>query len=122
MKMAIYVPDRAEDEADLRFKIFRWDASMSLSAILPHLSLLGVDVIDERPYELELGNDERAFIYDFGLRVSGGSEAVATRGIPARRRVMDAFAASYTGFGEADGSRPRHGCGPGLARRRHPAP
>ena len=104
MKMAMYVPDRAEDEADLRFKIFRWDVSMSLSAILPHLSLLGVDVIDERPYELELGNDERAFIYDFGLRVPGGSEAVKTRwAMPARQQFMDAFAASYAGFSEADG-------------------
>jgi glutamate dehydrogenase len=104
MKMAIYVPDRAEDEADLRLKIFRWNTSMSLTAIMPHLSLLGVDVIDERPYELELGNDDRAFIYDFGLRVPGGSEAVATRwALPARQQFMDAFAASYAGFSEADG-------------------
>ncbi len=71
MSMAMYVPDRAVDEADLRLKIFRQDESMSLSKILPHLSLLGVDVIDERPYELELGADRRAFIYDFGLTVPG---------------------------------------------------
>jgi glutamate dehydrogenase len=103
MKMAMYVPDRTDDEADLRLKIFRWDASLSLSAILPHLSLLGVDVIDERPYELVLGNDERAFIYDFGLRVPGGSKAIATRwAMPARQQFIDAFAASYSGLSEAD--------------------
>ena len=45
--------------------------TLSLSKMLPHLTLLGVDVIDERPYELELGPDERAFIYDFGLPVPG---------------------------------------------------
>ena len=57
MSMALYAPSRAVDEADLRLKIFRRDASMALSRILPHLTLLGVDVIDERPYELALGND-----------------------------------------------------------------
>ena len=31
MSMALYVPDRDDDEADLRLKIFRRDASMSLS-------------------------------------------------------------------------------------------
>ena len=84
MSMALYVPDRAVDEADLRLKIFRRDASMSLSRILPHLTLLGVDVIDERPYELALGSDERAFIYDFGLTVPGGAEAVRAAGRPRR--------------------------------------
>ena len=62
MSMAIYVPDRADDEAELRLKIFRREASLSLSKILPHLSLLGIDVIDERPYELAIGMDRRAFI------------------------------------------------------------
>ena len=56
MSMALYVPDRDDAEADLRLKIFRRDASLSLSAILPHLTLLGVDVIDERPYEIGLGS------------------------------------------------------------------
>ena len=32
MSMALYVPDRDDDEADLRLKIFRRDASMSLSS------------------------------------------------------------------------------------------
>ena len=42
--------------------------------MLPHLTLLGVDVIDERPYELAARpGDERAFIYDFGLSVPGGA-------------------------------------------------
>jgi glutamate dehydrogenase len=104
MSMALYAPDKADDEADLRLKIFRRDATLSLSKILPHLSLLGVDVIDERPYELQLGREERAFIYDFGLRVPGGAEAVGTRWTPeARSQFMDAFSASYSGLSEPDG-------------------
>ena len=97
MSMAMYVPDRADDEAELRLKIFRREASLSLSKILPHLSLLGIDVIDERPYELAIGKDQRAFIYDFGVRVPGGADAVRTRWtLEARQRFMDAFSASYT--------------------------
>ena len=79
MAMAMYVPDRADDEADLRLKIFRWTSTMSLSKILPHLSLLGVDVIDERPYELAVGDDERPSSTTSGSTVPGGAAAVETR-------------------------------------------
>lgn len=104
MSMAMYVPDRVDDEAQLRLKIFRREASLSLSKILPHLSLLGVDVIDERPYELAMGKDQRAFIYDFGVQVPGGGDAVGSRWtIEARRRFMEAFSASYVGDSESDG-------------------
>ena len=101
--MVMYVPDRTDDEADLRLKIFRWDSPISLSQILPHLSLLGVDVIDERPYELMLGSDQRAFIYDFGITVPGGRPAVRSGWpIAARQKFMDAFSASYAGLSEPD--------------------
>ncbi|HWJ52243.1 MAG TPA: NAD-glutamate dehydrogenase domain-containing protein, partial [Propionibacteriaceae bacterium] len=104
MSMALYVPDRRDDGADLRLKIFRREASMSLSRILPHLTILGADVIDERPYELALGQSERAYVYDLGLTVPGGAEAVKSRWTPeARRQFMDAFSASYLGQSEPDG-------------------
>jgi glutamate dehydrogenase len=104
MSMALYAPDRHDDGADLRLKIFRRDAPMSLSHILPHLTLLGVDVIDERPYELALGQSQRAYIYDLGLTVPGGADAVRSRWTPeARQQFMDAFSASYRGLSEPDG-------------------
>ncbi len=104
MSMAMYVPDRPDDEADLRLKIFRREESLSLSRILPHLSLLGVDVIDERPYELAMSDRERGFIYDFGIQVRGGAAAVRSRWTTeARRRFMAAFSASYVGDSESDG-------------------
>jgi glutamate dehydrogenase len=104
MSMAMYVPDRTDDEAELRLKIFRLEASLSLSRIMPHLSLLGVDVIDERPYELTMGKDQRAFVYDFGVRVPGGADAVRARWTPeARQRFIGAFSASYIGDSESDG-------------------
>jgi glutamate dehydrogenase len=104
MDMAMYAPDREDDEADLRLKIFRWTTPISLSQILPHLTLLGVDVIDERPYELVVGNGTRAFIYDFGITIPGGREAVSSRWpMAARRQFMEAFSASYQGHSEPDG-------------------
>jgi glutamate dehydrogenase len=104
MDMAMYAPDREDDEADLRLKIFRWTTPISLSQILPHLTLLGVDVIDERPYELLIGNGTRAFIYDFGITVPGGREAVASRWpMEARKQFIEAFSASYEGLSEPDG-------------------
>ena len=103
MAMAMYRPDRADDDADLRFKIFRWSETLSLSKILPHLSLLGVDVVDERPYELTVADDKRAFVYDFGVVVPGGRAAVEKRwDTAARNQFMDAFAASYGGRSEPD--------------------
>ena len=104
MSMAMYRPDRVDDEADLRLKIFRRSEPLSLSKIMPHLSLLGVDVVDERPYELQLGSDHRAFIYDFGITVPGGGAAVESRWpSAARQRFIEAFSASYRGLGEPDG-------------------
>jgi glutamate dehydrogenase len=104
MSMAMYKPDRPDDEAHLRLKIFRREASMSLSRILPHLSLLGVDVIDERPYELAISKGQRGYIYDFGVQVPGGADVVPSRWTSeARHRFMDAFSASYVGASESDG-------------------
>ena len=103
MELALFKPEHADDEADLRLKIFRRQASLSLSLVLPHLSLLGVDVIDERPYELHFPDDRRAFVYDFGLRVPGGAEAVGSRWTPhARELFMAAFRASYDDRSESD--------------------
>ncbi|WP_091518637.1 NAD-glutamate dehydrogenase [Microlunatus soli] len=102
MAMAMYRPDHPDDQADLRLKIFRGADPMTLSTVLPHLSLLGVDVVDEHPYELSSG-ERTAHVYEFGFRVNGGRSAVEKRWTPeARQLFMDAFRASYTGRAEAD--------------------
>ena len=99
MSMALYAPDRPNDHADLRLKVFRRGDSIVLSQVLPHLSLLGVDVLDEYPYSLDFGSDGMAMIYDFGLAVPGGAQAVAEQWNPAaRKRFTDAFAASGIGI------------------------
>ena len=102
--MAMYRPDRADDDADLRFKIFRWSETLSLSQILPHLSLLGVDVVDERPYELAVGRRQAGLRLRLRRRRARAvAQTVEKRwDAAARDQFMDAFAASYGGRSEPD--------------------
>ncbi|MFB7764029.1 NAD-glutamate dehydrogenase [Streptomyces xiamenensis] len=84
-----------------RFKIYRRGEPVSLSAVLPVLQHLGVEVVDERPYELRPTDGAPAWIYDFGLRIP---EALAPLlGGDTRERVQEAFAAAWTGQAENDG-------------------
>ena len=71
---------------------------LSLSRVLPVLQRMGVEVVDERPYEIERPGHEPAWVYDFGLRVEGLSE-----GGDVKVRFQDAFAATWSGGAESDG-------------------
>ncbi|GAA2155347.1 NAD-glutamate dehydrogenase [Nocardioides koreensis] len=86
--------DAARGEA--RLKVFRVGPPLSLSEILPMLSSMGVEVVDERPYELE-GLGRPTYIYEFGLRYG--------RSLPAHARDLfqDALRAVWDGFNEIDG-------------------
>ncbi|HET6561064.1 MAG TPA: NAD-glutamate dehydrogenase [Marmoricola sp.] len=93
--LSFYQPvDCAPGEA--RLKVYRIGAPLSLSHVLPILSTMGVEVVDERPYSLE-GLPRRSYVYDFGLR--------DRRPIPehARELFQDAVAAVWEGRNEADG-------------------
>ncbi|MBT2414879.1 NAD-glutamate dehydrogenase [Streptomyces sp. ISL-12] len=102
--LSLYEPVGAAPE-ERRFKIYQKGGSVSLSAVLPVLSRLGVEVTDERPYELRCADrTTTAWIYDFGLRmpkaVAGGADYL---GDDARERFQDAFAAAWNGKAENDG-------------------
>ncbi|WP_392508785.1 NAD-glutamate dehydrogenase [Naumannella halotolerans] len=103
MALALFLPSSPTDEADLRLKVFRRGRSIVLSQVMPHLSNLGVEVLDEYPYTLRGAEDEKSTIYEFGLAVPGGREAAAGPAWDAggRRRFTDAFAASYSGRSES---------------------
>ncbi|WP_256105213.1 NAD-glutamate dehydrogenase [Streptomyces sp. ODS05-4] len=86
-----------------RFKIYKTGPQISLSAVLPVLNRLGVEVVDERPYELRCADRTKAWIYDFGLRLPegavGNGDYLAD---DARERFQEAFAATWTGRAEND--------------------
>ncbi|TDE16100.1 NAD-glutamate dehydrogenase [Jiangella asiatica] len=88
---------------DRRFKIYRTGTPISLTQVLPILSRMGVEVVDERPYEIarRVGDTEStAWIYDFGLRYQGLRAADADR---LKVLFQDAFVAVWRGDAESDG-------------------
>ncbi|MFH9067783.1 NAD-glutamate dehydrogenase [Streptomyces alboflavus] len=101
--LSLYEPVGAAPD-ERRFKIYRSGAQVSLSAVLPVLQRLGVEVTDERPYELRCSDRTSAWIYDFGLRMpkaqNGNGDYLGDDG---RGRFQEAFAAAWTGDAEVDG-------------------
>jgi glutamate dehydrogenase len=86
-----------------RFKIYRTGSPISLTQVLPILSRMGVEVIDERPYEIVRRDDSAeapAWIYDFGLRYQT-KQVVKEDG--RKERFQDAFAAVWGDEAESDG-------------------
>ncbi|GAA3232209.1 hypothetical protein GCM10020256_47410 [Streptomyces thermocoprophilus] len=102
--LSLYEPVGAAPD-ERRFKIYRRGESISLSRVLPVLAKLGVEVMDERPYELRCADRSIAWIYDFGLRMPHVPNGAADGylGDDARERFQDAFAATWTGKAENDG-------------------
>lgn len=99
LRLSLTGPLEADDPSDLRLKVIT-RRSMSLTDAMPHLSVLGVEVVDERPYSWDL-RGTRVLVYDFGLQLPDDLAAAAARA-DVRRRLMDVFVASWTGRCEAD--------------------
>ncbi|MFF2365945.1 NAD-glutamate dehydrogenase [Streptomyces sp. NPDC058122] len=101
--LSLYEPVGAAP-GERRFKIYRTGEQVSLSAVLPALNRMGVEVTDERPYELRCSDRTTAWIYDFGLRLpkslNGNGDYLGDDG---RERFQEAFAATWTGQAEIDG-------------------
>ncbi|MFC4586437.1 NAD-glutamate dehydrogenase [Sphaerisporangium corydalis] len=91
-------PDAAQGER--RFKIYRIGSAVSLSEVLPLLSRMGVEVVDERPYKIVRKGERPGWIYDFGLRIAPSPVAGHAE---FKRLFQDAFAALWRGDIESDG-------------------
>ncbi|MER6785956.1 NAD-glutamate dehydrogenase [Streptomyces sp. NPDC000658] len=101
--LSLYEPVGAAPD-ERRFKIYRKGDAISLSAVLPVLNRLGVEVIDERPYELRCSDRTHAWIYDFGLRIPKALAGPGgDLGDDGRERFQEAFSATWTGKAENDG-------------------
>lgn len=85
-----------ETGGELRLKVYLREQQLTLSAVLPQLVALGVEVLDEWPYEIEL-RGEKAWLYEFSLKPVGF--AASPEGMD---RLVKAFAASLRGQVEAD--------------------
>jgi glutamate dehydrogenase len=85
-----------------RLTIYRTGGPITLTDVLPRLQHMGVDVIDEHPYEFPAA--EPFWIYDFGLRRSAASAAGPQIWVEqVRHQVEGALSALWHGVVEDDG-------------------
>ncbi len=73
LRMSLYRPKKTR-RGIIRFKIFRNDAPIPLSDVLPMLENLGLHIVSERPYELKMPEEERLWIQDFDMIPAVGRE------------------------------------------------
>ena len=98
LAFSLYTPSSDED-ADRRLKVFRTGRPVSLARALPIFTQMGIEVLDERPYEIELVGRDEVWIYDFGLRLPAGCEFDETRAT----NVVAALKLLWRGELEEDG-------------------
>ncbi|MER6943231.1 NAD-glutamate dehydrogenase [Nonomuraea sp. NPDC000554] len=101
VELNLYEPyDAAEGER--RLKIYKIGSPISLSQALPLIQRLGVEVVDERPYEIDIDNERstrNAWIYDFGLRYTPSEEVDRN---DFKRLFQDGLTALWKGDVQAD--------------------
>ena len=103
MGMNLYEPPNAQP-GERRFKVYRAGAEMSLAEVLPVLQKMGVEVTDERPYEIERRDGVRLWLYDFGLRHAAPGDGAADVPSEELKQLFQAtFAAAWDGRIESDG-------------------
>ncbi|HKN57175.1 MAG TPA: NAD-glutamate dehydrogenase [Amycolatopsis sp.] len=104
LAMQFYVPPDAEP-GERGFKLYLRGEGVTLSKVLPRLQAMGVEVVDERPYELRREDGGASWIYDFGLHIDQKFlDKVGEEGITElRQRFQDAFLAAWRGDAEVDG-------------------
>ena len=87
-------------EGSLRAKLYKRGSPLTLSNMLPLFENMGVEVADERPYEIDPDGPGHTWIYDFGLHYHGEGEPEAD-GV--RDAFQDAFLRAWRGDTESDG-------------------
>jgi glutamate dehydrogenase len=99
LNMNLYRPLEAPP-GTLRFKLFWADRPLPLSDAVPMLEDMGVEVVEERPYELHPPGQGPVWIHDFGVTYTGDGDVDLSR---VRDVFQDAFAAILRGEAESDG-------------------
>ncbi|MCC3294823.1 NAD-glutamate dehydrogenase [Arthrobacter sp. zg-Y411] len=97
-ELFVYVPEAGEGEgqADARLKLYLTEPK-SLTQILPFLHNLGLEVLDERPFEIRRGDGANFYLYDLGLVYPACVDPVKTGPL-----LAEAFRAGMSGTAESD--------------------
>ena len=100
LDLNLYRPPEAT-EGGLRFKIYHRGGPLALSDVLPVVENMGLKVIDEFPFRLNVGDDKpEVWIHDFGVVDRAGLEINVAE---AKQRFQDAFEQIWRGDVENDG-------------------
>ena len=99
IKVSMYEPALDED-GTRRFTIYRVGKPITLSSVLPMLHDLGIEVIDERAYDLRRPGKSVAWVYDFGIGFDE-STAPSVETLPAR--FCETFMSTWNGEVDSDG-------------------
>jgi len=99
-ELQIHLYQAAHDgEELLRLKIYHAQAPLALSDVLPQLENMGLRVLTERPYEIQLGGERRIWLQEFELRPLMGPIPVSR----VRALFEQAFLRIWFGDAENDG-------------------
>ena len=99
LALTLYRPLEAP-RGSLRAKVFRAGAPLALSSMLPLFEDMGVEVADERPYEITPSERESVWIYDFGLTYRGEQDLQTDL---VREAFQESFIRAWSGDAESDG-------------------
>jgi len=100
LNMNLYRPLEAPPGI-LRFKLFWADRPLPLSDAVPMLEDMGVEVVEERPYEIHPPGQGPIWIHDFGVTYTGPEGDVDISRV--RDVFQDSFSAILRGEAESDG-------------------
>ncbi|THJ65968.1 NAD-glutamate dehydrogenase [Arthrobacter echini] len=94
----VYVPEGSTPAAaqDARLLLYVTEAR-SLTQILPYFHNLGLEVLDERPFEVTRSDGRSFFLYDLGLSYPDGVSPLGTASL-----LQEAFRAAVLGDSESD--------------------
>lgn len=81
---------------DARIRLYLTSAQ-SLTQILPFFHNLGLEVLNQRPFDVIRGNDRQLFLYDLGVRYPAGVDPAGTSEL-----LGEAFSAAVRGDEESD--------------------
>lgn len=99
IRMSLYRP-RKQNANDLRFKIFKYNATIQLSVALPILENMGLRIVSERPYEVRMPDGRRLWIQDFDMNAEVTEDLKLDK---VRENFQRAFAGIFRGEIENDG-------------------
>ncbi len=99
LSMLLY---RAQEDSQgiLKFKLFHRAEPTALSVVLPMLENMGLEVLGESPYKVELQNRALRWIMDFSMMHTSGNSLVLE---DVKSKFQDAFLQIWHGRAENDG-------------------